>query len=217
MPPALREAETESEKQLERIEELEQTLFELQGEIGAGRHLPPGVRVLSLRDNPAQQWEDLSKAAMDRLKGENEALLKRLKDPEESGIHGSGQAPNVELVPRESYEAVKKEKQELAEELKRRDKRLLRLQEVRLALALTSMIPCIAITGAVMNKFVAAYKTCVTFPLFPPACRADKAQVLATERCRRGHHRRGGHLDDPHRTGVWHPGGPRDPVQRAHR
>ncbi|KIP08244.1 hypothetical protein PHLGIDRAFT_127165 [Phlebiopsis gigantea 11061_1 CR5-6] len=28
----------------------------------------------------------------------------------------------------------------------------------RLALALTSMIPCIAITGAVMNKFVAAYK-----------------------------------------------------------
>ena len=55
MLPALQEAETESEKQLERIEELEQTLFELQGEIGAGRHLPPGVRVLSLRDNPVQQ------------------------------------------------------------------------------------------------------------------------------------------------------------------
>ena len=135
MPPALQEAETESEKQLERIEELEQTLFELQGEISAGRHLPPRVRVLSLRDNPAQQWEDLSKAAMDRLKGENEALLKRLKDLEESGVRGSGHAPNVELVPRESYEAVNKEKQELAEELKRRDKRLLRLQEVRLALA----------------------------------------------------------------------------------
>ena len=31
----------------------------------------------------------------------------------------------------------------------------------RLALALTSMIPCIGITGAVMNKFVAAYKQCV--------------------------------------------------------
>ena len=31
----------------------------------------------------------------------------------------------------------------------------------RLALALTSMIPCIAITGAVMNKFVARYKTYV--------------------------------------------------------
>ena len=130
----MREAETESEKQLERIEELEQTLFELQGEIGAGRHLPPGVRVLSLRGNPAQQCEDLSKAAMYRLKGENEALLTRLKDLEESGVRGSGQAPNVQLVPRESYEAVNQEKQELAEELKRRDKRLLRLQEVRLAL-----------------------------------------------------------------------------------
>ena len=59
---------------------------------------------------------------MDRLEGENEALLKRLKDLEESGVRG--QAPNVELVPRESYEAVNKEKQELSEELKRRDKRL---------------------------------------------------------------------------------------------
>ena len=134
MPPALQEAETESEKQLERIEGLEQTLFELQGEIGAGRHLPPGVRVLSLRENPAQQWEDLSKAAMERLRGENEALLKQLKNLEESDVCDSGHAPNVGLAPHESYEAVNKEKQELAEELKRRDRRFLRLQEARLAL-----------------------------------------------------------------------------------
>ena len=39
----------------------------------------------------------------------------------------------------------------------------------RLALALTSMIPCIGITGAVMNKFVAAYKTCVWKPIGPPS------------------------------------------------
>ena len=52
---ALLEAETESEKQPERIEELEQTLFQLQDEIGARRRLPPDVRVLSLRDNPVQQ------------------------------------------------------------------------------------------------------------------------------------------------------------------
>ncbi|TBU44830.1 MAD-domain-containing protein [Dichomitus squalens] len=127
---ALREAETESEKQLEQIEELEQTLFELRGEIGAGRHLPPGVRVLSLHDNPAQQWEDLSKAAMDRLKNENEALLKRLKDLEENGVRGSGQDANVELVPRESYEAVNKEKEELEEELRQKEKRLLRLKQI---------------------------------------------------------------------------------------
>ena len=52
---AKEEAETESEKQPERIEELEQTLFQLQDEIGARRRLPPDVRMLSLRDNPVQQ------------------------------------------------------------------------------------------------------------------------------------------------------------------
>ena len=127
----MKDAESESEKQLERIEELEQTLFELGGEIGGGRHLPPGVRVLSLRDNPAQQWEDLSKAAMDRLKGENEALLKRLKELEESGIRGLGQSGSKEdLVPRESYEGVRAEMVKLEEELKMKGKQYRRLQEV---------------------------------------------------------------------------------------
>ncbi|KAI0739854.1 spindle assembly checkpoint component Mad1 [Daedaleopsis nitida] len=127
----LKEAENDAEKHLEQIEDLEQTLFELRGEIGAGRHLPPGVRILSLRDNPAQQWEDLSKAAMDRLKNENEALLKRLKDLEDSGVRGSGQDPNMEeLVPRASWEAVNEEKHKLEDELKQREKRLLRLQQV---------------------------------------------------------------------------------------
>ena len=117
------------EKHLEQIEELEQTLFELRGEIGAGRHLPPGVRVLSLRDNPAQQWADLSQAAMDRLKGENEALLKRLKELEESGA-STGSSATEELVPRESWEVVNREKMELEEELKQKEKRLLRLKQV---------------------------------------------------------------------------------------
>ncbi|KAI0704400.1 spindle assembly checkpoint component Mad1 [Cerioporus squamosus] len=127
----LKEAEEQTEKHLEQIEELEQTLFELRGEIGAGRHLPPGVRVLSLRDNPAQQWEDLSKATMDRLRSENEALMKRLKDLEESGVRGAGQDPNLEeLVPRASWEAVNDDKLKLQEELKQKEKRLLRLQQV---------------------------------------------------------------------------------------
>ncbi|GJE94153.1 mitotic arrest deficient-domain-containing protein [Phanerochaete sordida] len=126
---ALREAEAENEKQLEQIDSLEQTLFELRGEIGAGRHLPPGVRVLSLRENPAQQWADLSQAAMDRLKGENEALLRRLKDLEESGVT-SGAGQHEELVPRESWEVVNREKEELEQELKQKEKRLLRLKQV---------------------------------------------------------------------------------------
>jgi mitotic spindle assembly checkpoint protein MAD1 len=67
------EKEEEAEKDKEKIEELEQTLFELRGEIGAGRHVPPGVRVLSLCENPAQNWADLRQAALDRLKAENSA------------------------------------------------------------------------------------------------------------------------------------------------
>lgn len=127
----LKQAQDETAKYVDKIEELEQTLFELRGEIGAGRHLPPGTRVLCLRENPAQQWEDLSKAAMDRLKSENEALLKRLKDLEESGVHGSNQDPNrEELVPRASWETVQAEKLKLEDELKQKEKRLMRLQQV---------------------------------------------------------------------------------------
>ncbi len=135
LPAELKDVEEETEKHLEKIDELEQTLFELRGEIGAGRHLPPGTRVLCLKDNPAQQWEDLSKAAMDRLKNENEALMKRLKDLEDSGARSSGEGVSGEdLVPRESYEVIAEEKTKLEHELKQREKRLLRLQQVRLRL-----------------------------------------------------------------------------------
>ncbi|CCM00208.1 uncharacterized protein FIBRA_02236 [Fibroporia radiculosa] len=127
----LKESENENEKYIEKIDELEQTLFELRGEIGGGRHLPPGVRVLSLKDNPAQQWEDLSQAAMERLKGENEALIKRLKELEDSGARGQGDGgSNEELVPRKSWEVVNKEKARLEEELKQKEKRLMRLQQI---------------------------------------------------------------------------------------
>ena len=120
-------------KLLDRIEELEQTLFELGGEIGAGRHVPPGVRVLTLRDNPEQQWVDLRQSVMDQLRGENDALLKRLKELEASkpvAVAQSGEEAAA-LVPRESWELVSKEKAELEEAVKQKEKRLLRLQQVR--------------------------------------------------------------------------------------
>jgi hypothetical protein len=56
---------------------------------------------------------------MDRLKGENEALIKRLKGNRKGG---------EELVPRESWELVKKENNELDDLVKQKEKRLLRLQ-----------------------------------------------------------------------------------------
>lgn len=68
---------------------------------------------------------------MDRLKSENEALLKRLKELEDSGtVVSDGSGTKEELVPRESWEVVNREKMELEEELKQKEKRLLRLKQV---------------------------------------------------------------------------------------
>ena len=124
--------EAESKQNISKIEELEQSLFDLSGEIAGGRHVPPNVRVLSIKDNPEQEWFDLRQAAMDRLKGENQALMKRLKELEESGAKSThiDDKRNTELVPRESWELVNREKKELEDTVKQKEKRLLRLQQV---------------------------------------------------------------------------------------
>ncbi|PFH49876.1 hypothetical protein AMATHDRAFT_75943 [Amanita thiersii Skay4041] len=134
-----------SATQAKKIDDLEQELFELSGEIAGGRHVPPGVRVLSMRDNPEEQWFALRQEAMDLLRGENEALLRRLGELEdkakqagmESGdaqnqrpISGGEPAVGPDLVPKESFELVMKEKQELDDTVKQKEKRLLRLQQV---------------------------------------------------------------------------------------
>jgi hypothetical protein len=82
LPFALEEKEKATQKDREKIEELE-----LRGEIGAGRHVLPDVRVLSLSANPAQDWADLRQAALGRLKEENAMLLLRLSALEASGTH----------------------------------------------------------------------------------------------------------------------------------
>jgi len=69
---------------------------------------------------------------MDRLKSENEALIKRLHELESSGaVVADSQGPRDDLVPRESWEVLDKEKKELEEVVKQKEKRLLRLQQVR--------------------------------------------------------------------------------------
>lgn len=127
----LQEAQKDLTRQKDNIEILEQTLFELRGEIGTGNHVPPGMRVLCLRDNPAQQWTDLRQSVMDRLKSENEALIKRLRELESSGaVVDEGRVPRNDLVPRESWDVLDKEKKDLEEVVKQKEKRLLRLQQV---------------------------------------------------------------------------------------
>lgn len=88
-------------------------------------------------ENPEQQWFNLRQEAMDRLRGENEALLRRLGGLEEmakqAGVEGQvndAQAAGPDLVPKESFELAMKEKVELEDVAKQKEKRLLRLQQV---------------------------------------------------------------------------------------
>lgn len=99
-----------------------------------------------LRENPAQLWANTRQIVLDRLKGENAALLKRLGELEASTIasvsdpDGAG-APAKEAsisstgIPRESWESLKREKEDLEDALKQKEKRLLRLQQVHRALS----------------------------------------------------------------------------------
>jgi hypothetical protein len=133
---ALEAATSTSETHLSQIDTLEQELFELKGEIAGGRHVPPGVRVLSMAQNPEQEWFDARKEVMERLKGENEALMKRLRELEEAGVKtqqnqgGSDEGSTEGMVPRQSWELVCQEKEELETEVKQKEKRLKRLKEV---------------------------------------------------------------------------------------
>lgn len=127
-PLDLKDAEDAVEEGLTRIEELEQKLFDLGGEIGAGRQIPPGTRVLTFKDNPAQREVDLRQATLDRLKGENEALLEKLATLETGGRDAN--ASTADFVPKESWEVMKTEKAELVLALEHKEKRIKRLQEV---------------------------------------------------------------------------------------
>jgi ABC-type multidrug transport system fused ATPase/permease subunit len=53
------------------------------------------------------------------------------------------------------------------------------VQEWRLALALSSILPCIGITGAIMNKLVSKYMQCVsTQTKLPPSPEISNASSL---------------------------------------
>ena len=106
---------------LDRIDQLEQQLFDLQGEVAAGRHVPPNTRVLQLADNPEKQWFDLRQQTIDDLKQENKALLDRL----------TAHAPDPSsLIPPQSYTSLQSSLSDLQSQLAQKQKRLLRLEQI---------------------------------------------------------------------------------------
>ncbi|KAH6894861.1 hypothetical protein BKA70DRAFT_793865 [Coprinopsis sp. MPI-PUGE-AT-0042] len=88
------EYEQEIIAQTTKIDQLEQALADLSGEIAGCRYVPPKIRVLCMAENSDPAWADLRQATvtMDGIKGENEALIKRLKQLEEKWFHQVPQA-----------------------------------------------------------------------------------------------------------------------------
>ncbi|CAE6528342.1 unnamed protein product [Rhizoctonia solani] len=111
----------------ETIEQLEQTLFELRGEIAAGTHEEPGTRILQLADNPEARWFAMREEEVGRMKEEINVLRSRIT---EGGMAVATAADGGDGVPRETYENLQREKEELEEVVKQKEKRLLRLKSV---------------------------------------------------------------------------------------
>lgn len=113
------------------LENLENELWKLQGDVASGKHVPPGIRVLELAGNPAQLWFGKREEDVDRLRKENEALRALVSDGQ--GDHSATAAATQAgdgLVPRETLEVLQKEKAELEQTILNKEKRLLRLQQV---------------------------------------------------------------------------------------
>ncbi len=111
---------------LEKVEDLEQKLYELGATINAGNLVPSNTRVLQLSANPVQEDIDLKKQVFDSLKQENLALIERLGQVE----HGRGFDSQSQVVPRQSWENLYAEKSELVTKVADKEKRLLRLKQV---------------------------------------------------------------------------------------
>ncbi|KAJ7248642.1 spindle assembly checkpoint component Mad1 [Mycena haematopus] len=131
---ALDAALSESQAQLEKIEQLEQELFDLGGQIASGLHVPPGIRVLSFKDTPELLLRDnpeTRQSEMDRVKEENAALIHRIEELQRGGARAeSATDANAHFIPKESWDAVCKERDELQGMVKQKETRLKRLKEV---------------------------------------------------------------------------------------
>ncbi|KAF9264083.1 hypothetical protein L218DRAFT_972665 [Marasmius fiardii PR-910] len=93
------------------IDNLEQELFELRGEIAGGRHVPPNVRILKSTEAAPGDY-DPSASTKTSAPQQNTPLS------------------NDDLVPKETLMSALREGKRLQEELERREKRLLRLKEI---------------------------------------------------------------------------------------
>ena len=105
---------------------LDAEVNDLMRRVASGEYNPAVERCIELRDNPASRVQAIRTRQLEDLKNENEALLERLKSVDRQP---TGEDDGMGLVPRESWERLRLEKEEME---KAHAKRLLRLKEVSL-------------------------------------------------------------------------------------
>jgi mitotic spindle assembly checkpoint protein MAD1 len=122
------------EKELQKIGEENEKLW---SRVGRGEFDQQKFRVLTLGGGALEKERDLRTKRLDALKEENEALLQRVDElsaavASAGGGAGLGQAASggADWVPRASVETLQQELASLRNEIKMKDKAMLRLREV---------------------------------------------------------------------------------------
>jgi mitotic spindle assembly checkpoint protein MAD1 len=91
--------------------------------VASGEYNPATERCIELKANPAAKEQAIRTKMLEDLRAENEALLERLRSVDRQPVPDKGMG----LVPRESFERLSREKEEME---RAHAKRLLRLKEV---------------------------------------------------------------------------------------
>ncbi|KAF8145038.1 spindle assembly checkpoint component Mad1, partial [Mycena galopus ATCC 62051] len=95
-----------------------------------------GIRVLSFKDTPELPLRDnpeTRQSEMDRVKEENAALIHRIEELQKGGVRAENTAAdnsNAHLIPKESWDAVCKERDELQGMVMQKETRLKWWKEV---------------------------------------------------------------------------------------
>lgn len=90
-----------------------------------GAYNPETHQVLEFRDSPDRVEHAIRTATLERLRSENDALLRRLGDLEKGLLANDGQS----LVPRESLEAAQAESAKLREQVQQKEKMMKRITQ----------------------------------------------------------------------------------------
>ncbi|GAA5929465.1 uncharacterized protein JCM15063_004157 [Sporobolomyces koalae] len=92
-----------------------------------GAYNPATTKVLEFRDSPDRVEHAIRTAALERLRTENDALLRRIETLETSGIRGG--ANQQDLVPKESLATLQAEIERLKTAVEQKDKMLQRISQ----------------------------------------------------------------------------------------